>query len=1145
MFSHTNRIKRLILFLTILLTAPASLVAQDVSLLRKPIPKSPEVSSLMRFTDHPVSVSTGLPEVNIPLYTIATDYIQLPVTLSYHSAGVKITDVAGRTGMGWSLMPGGIITQSIKGMNDFSGYSGAQGWITAPFTNYTNPSICDLKNLMSQKYDAEPDVMSFNFCGKSGQFSFRNDGRIALTSDSKLKIEPLPGVQPGGFSLVSWQVTDDQGIRYQFNEYGTTEVRTISISYWYVLNWEIETNYPIKTQRTFYLTKIIQPNGEEINFQYDSYSLKDVARISDVKNGIDSSIINNYQCILTLDKQLKTITFPKGKVEFVPGPNRCDLYGDKLLDKVIVYDANNVKKREFRFSYKYHTVNGVKEVSELTFNPNDHPYFGQNTTSALDNDPYKDKRLFLYGLDEYNTTTNLPAHNYTIEYEPGIGPMPDRFSAKRDWWGYYNANPYNSMLEGIFQDPALLKMSPEYITTHRAPDLARTKTGVLKKVTYPTGGHLELEYEQNTTTGNVTAVVPFITHPPVAYSVTGASGTFLGNLSIHNTPDKTIQIQFDVQTCINGPLVMNLPFAVKDANGNPVYTETQISALPFENGNGTAPAYRRYTLSFTNGDYKIYSANMGGVPCSYYIKVLTWYEDAPVSYFNPAGGLRVKSSRLYDPVTGKSIIKKYDYNWLDNGTLKSSGKHTCAEFKTGYTYNVSKGIAWDPNNPGWPNSENIEVRYILTSEPVYPLGSICYDQVMESVSDDNGNDLGKTAYTYFNYTDVLSLFFNTRNYNNLPVFGEQGFAPPIFSIDNRSWQRNKLWKKEIFANQNGVYNSIRRETYQYNTVYTDTLQGMNTSYHFASVFTIGTTCAPYSVFLPQFDKINYHSYSHYSGYMPVSRVVVEDITPAGTLTQQTDYVYSTAVQKPSSVTTTLSNGHQTVQVYKYAGDYTNVTSANDGVLLLQQQFAIGLPVEESNFDITPASVQQLVSSKFISYRTDKPYPAAIYLTESSVPLTDFTLSAVAAGAVTKDSRYRSRYLFNAYDANGNILEQQKTSDVKEVYLWGYGSKLPVARILGSDQNTVKNFISQAILDNPATTDAAMRTELNKIRIGLAGTLALVYTYTHSLVDGMMSETDPSGKTVFYEYDPFGRLKLVRNHDGQILKQFDYQYKVTP
>jgi len=50
------------------------------------------------------------------------------------------------------------------------------------------------------------------------------------------------------------------------------------------------------------------------------------------------------------------------------------------------------------------------------------------------------------------------------------------------------------------------------------------------------------------------------------------------------------------------------------------------------------------------------------------------------------------------------------------------------------------------------------------------------------------------------------------------------------------------------------------------------------------------------------------------------------------------------------------------------------------------------------------------------------------------------------------------------------------------------------------------------------------------------------TYTYEPLIGVMSETDVSGKTAYYEYDNALRLKHIKDQEGKLLKTYDYHYK---
>ena len=141
-----------------------------------------------------------------------------------------------------------------------------------------------------------------------------------------------------------------------------------------------------------------------------------------------------------------------------------------------------------------------------------------------------------------------------------------------------------------------------------------------------------------------------------------------------------------------------------------------------------------------------------------------------------------------------------------------------------------------------------------------------------------------------------------------------------------------------------------------------------------------------------------------------------------------------------------------------------------------------------------------------------------------------------------DSRYYPAFKYQRFDHLGNVTEEGKDGDVKEVLVWGYQRRYIVARVQSSDYATVISLVDSTILNNPSS-DAALRTELAKIRTGLASTnvKAKVTTYTYGTLMGPTSMTDPRGETTYYEYDNYGRLKRRKDPDGNIKENLWYHY----
>ena len=81
-------------------------------------PRTPTVAALQQHIDMPSVESNGLVPININLWTIDEGDIHIPITLSYHGSGIKVDQLAGNVGLGWSLQAGGIISRDIKGLPD-------------------------------------------------------------------------------------------------------------------------------------------------------------------------------------------------------------------------------------------------------------------------------------------------------------------------------------------------------------------------------------------------------------------------------------------------------------------------------------------------------------------------------------------------------------------------------------------------------------------------------------------------------------------------------------------------------------------------------------------------------------------------------------------------------------------------------------------------------------------------------------------------------------------------------------------------------------------------------------------------------------------------------------------------------------------
>ena len=68
-----------------------------------------------------------------------------------------------------------------------------------------------------------------------------------------------------------------------------------------------------------------------------------------------------------------------------------------------------------------------------------------------------------------------------------------------------------------------------------------------------------------------------------------------------------------------------------------------------------------------------------------------------------------------------------------------------------------------------------------------------------------------------------------------------------------------------------------------------------------------------------------------------------------------------------------------------------------------------------------------------------------------------------------------------------------------------------------------------------TNIATIRKKVNELG-------GIITTYTYKPLVGMTSATLPNGLTTRYEYDAFGRLSKVIDHNGMVVSANEYNYK---
>lgn len=95
-----------------------SIYEKGATYLENTLPPSPEPASIVKYADIPFTHSTGMAEYEVPFHVLQGRELTIPIGLKYASGGIKLDEIAGVAGLGWSLNAGGCITRTVTDMPD-------------------------------------------------------------------------------------------------------------------------------------------------------------------------------------------------------------------------------------------------------------------------------------------------------------------------------------------------------------------------------------------------------------------------------------------------------------------------------------------------------------------------------------------------------------------------------------------------------------------------------------------------------------------------------------------------------------------------------------------------------------------------------------------------------------------------------------------------------------------------------------------------------------------------------------------------------------------------------------------------------------------------------------------------------------------
>ena len=1138
--------KNIITFLLLILIT--HICDAQINILPK-IGASPEVAMLDKFKSINISPYTGVPNLSIPLYSIKVDGVEIPVVLSYNSSGIHVGEEATWVGLGWNLSVGGNITQTPIGESDqtdflttaeydklinnassgFNSFSGRSeiGYVWQQCVeSYPGDDSYGVFNNLKILELGKPDNYSYAIPGGSGKFYLDPKTKLPVLFGSK---KEHTFITKATSPLNQWIINDLNGTKYVFNqsdlEYADIFPRKSSFGN----NW--------LGSQTWWLSNMLLSSGKQINFTYtddNSYTSSQsqtynrnylVSDINYSTNTSNSQVINYSKKLSLIDTDNEQIVFELSTTK----AERYDLKEGvtngipKRLNAIHIWDKIQHKKiKMFKFNYDY--FNGICPNGVLS---------------------YDCARLKLISIKEIGYTSSgaedLSKPPYQFQYNE-TNPLPSKQSYAVDFWGYYNGQVSNTgvlpklpeavVLGLISNNNYPLEVVSDFYNkgnANRGMDPTYATSGLINKITYPSGGYLQLNYEPNEFSNypifsaadiNRTQGINLYKYIEVHdYKTCGIEGEAIKTSDIfYPRKDGTLIL-------INFKCAFNIIFASApdfnaahenskygkayislkriDASGNNTVVETWkvLNYTTFAIGHPDTLNVSKITYKFSPTDKYYFECSLGadvpchnGMPGNGSVSVSCSVFDPNVtipSYKSVGGGVRIASQETYNP--DKTLALKRNYSYVNtDGTTSGKLMSPLRFYSFNPVINKSEGQPYTIFEGAY--------TFAISSNSYTPLSSdangamVGYSRVEVSDVDFLKNTNGKTIYYY-------------RNTPSTPGKAELG-TPDLPYEDNglEDSIQTRNSKNELVMKTINTYGSIENK-YAYGVTVLDKYIGP--------------------------DICNSGNYYKFYNRWNVSYYPLQ--TRWYTLTNSTEYLYSPSGSPVLTQKQMSYNGlGQSISESNVRSDGVKITTNSVYPNDVANPNTLVQSMKTKNLYDLLLNQKQLKNDNSEIWNKEWVYnPTG----STNIKVTTFNQSNFGGIPYTVISDV-------LYDAKDNVI-QAKSNEIFTTYIWSYNYEYPIAEIKNATYADVKKALGYddtqiaSLATNSAPAVSSIRNLLTTYFKNLP---VLIKTYTYNPMIGMSTETNPNGVVTYYNYDSFNLLKNIRDNTSNLIKTFDYHYK---